>query len=251
MAELNAGRVESASRAEWLSVDHVLLMAAVVEELGLGSFEFRMQAAVAAYRGMSAMDRQRGAGSLLACYAHLAWQFDQVLEAAAAHPSDTVRGWAAFMVASDGRLSFGRRLQLARRFAKDRHETVRECASESIRDHLGDHLAPALRMLKAWATDPDERIRHCAIEILRPVGYSAHRIDAFRARPARALPLLEAVRTDPSEYVRRAVVDWLEDARLDHPDWVAALCARWLKESPTPETQWIVRQLSPAAVPAH
>ena len=46
----------------------------------------------------------------------------------------------------------------------------------------------------------------------------------FVADPTPVLPLLEALRDDESEYVRRSVANHLNDISKDHPDLVAEGC---------------------------
>ncbi|HJN15541.1 MAG TPA: hypothetical protein QGH10_08630 [Armatimonadota bacterium] len=38
------------------------------------------------------------------------------------------------------------------------------------------------------------------------------------------------------------VLDRLNDASKSAPEWATDTCERWLRESPTPETEWIVNR---------
>ena len=49
--------------------------------------------------------------------------------------------------------------------------------------------------------------------------------------PTPILPVLEALRGDPEEYVRRSVANNLNDIAKDHPDTVASIAESWLKGS--------------------
>ena len=50
----------------------------------------------------------------------------------------------------------------------------------------------------------------------------------FVEDPAPVLPILEALKSDPEEYVRRSVANNLNDIAKDHPDTVAGIAKRWL-----------------------
>ena len=96
----------------------------------------------------------------------------------------------------------------------------------------------ALVLIEPWTVDTDANVRRCAIEATRPRGVWTAHCDALKERPERAELLLEPVRSDASDYVRRSVANWVNDASKSRPDWARALCARWMRESPTPETRW-------------
>jgi hypothetical protein len=49
--------------------------------------------------------------------------------------------------------------------------------------------------------------------------------------PAPILPILERLKDDPSEYVRRSVANNLGDIAKDHPDLAIDIGTRWLQES--------------------
>ncbi len=65
------------------------------------------------------------------------------------------------------------------------------------------------------------------------------RLAPLVADPAPIFPLLEALKDDPSEYVRRSVANSLNDIAKDHPDLVAGLAARWLKGASNPRARLV------------
>ena len=53
------------------------------------------------------------------------------------------------------------------------------------------------------------------------------------ADPDPILPVLESLRDDPEEYVRRSVANSLNDIAKDHPDKVASIAKQWLAGADT------------------
>jgi 3-methyladenine DNA glycosylase AlkC len=98
-----------------------------------------------------------------------------------------------------------------------------------------------LKLLEPWVRDRDEGVRRCAVEATRPRGVWTRHLEELEAEPERARRLLEPVRSDPSDYVRRSVGNWLNDASKSRPEWVRSLAAEWRRASKTAETAWIVR----------
>lgn len=238
---LNEGREETRTLVEWLAIDTETLLGHVLRDVGLGREAARIRRAFAPSRGDGVMRRVRAVGRVLH-EALPAARRRTVFARLAEHPSDTARSWAAYMVAADGRLALAKRLERARRFAADTHMAVRECAWDSFRPHLARELPRGLRLLREWVADPDANIRRCAVEATRPRGVWTEHIDALKADPDPGLPLLEPLRADPSDYVRRSVANWLNDASKSRPEWTRSVCRRWGKESRGAETRWIVRR---------
>ena len=223
---LNEGRLETVTLVEWLAID----MAELARHAGLPD-EVVAEAERVAGEGVTR--RLRAIGAAI-------HRTRADLEPLASHSSDMVRAWAAFALAADESLPLDDRLERTRRFAADGSMATRECAWDSFRPYVAAELDRALELLRAWVADDDHRIRRCAVEGTRPRGVWTSHIDRLKREPDLALPLLEPVRSDPSHYVQRAVGNWLNDASKSRPDWVEALSARWLAESPTRETAWIV-----------
>ncbi len=110
-----------------------------------------------------------------------------------------------------------------------RELTIRSTAEFAIRPFLQKHPRRVLAHLKKWAKDHNEHVRRLVSEGSRPRLPWGLRLQSFVADPKHILPLLDALKDDPSEYVRRSVANSLNDIAKDHPDLVAVLAKRWMK----------------------
>ena len=226
IAELNAGRRETANLAEGLSVDFVQLLSAVAPEL---------DPKVLAFQAKDGITRKfaKSADALFATYG--ADAFDRFQ----GHPSDTMRGLAAFVLARVPDLSLAERLDRIRPLADDDHFGVREWAWLAIRDLVAAELEGAIELLNPWVRDESYKIRRYASELTRPRGVWCAHSELLKERPEFGLPLLEPLKSDPSRYVQDSVANWLNDASKTQAQWVIDTCATWRAESDTKATERI------------
>ena len=103
-------------------------------------------------------------------------------------------------------------------------------AEFSVRPFLEAHPERTLKRLAKWTGHENEHVRRLCSEGTRPRLPWASRLPVLAADPSLAHPLLEALKDDPSLYVRRSVANHLGDVCKDHPAWVYELCERWLQE---------------------
>jgi 3-methyladenine DNA glycosylase AlkC len=107
--------------------------------------------------------------------------------------------------------------------------TKRSSSEFGIRFFLLAQPERTLSVLETWLDDPNTHVRRLISEGTRPRLPWAMRLPAFVEDPAPILPLLEALKDDREEYVRRSVANNLNDIAKDHPDVVARLAGQWLK----------------------
>lgn len=238
---LNKGKIETVNLVEWLAIDMQVLLCNVLLDVGLETRidEFQQEALRLKDEGITTRLKEIGKAFFHTCT--LSENRSYVFEALASHPSDMARAWACFAVAADQRLSLPERLPTMRRFAADRTVSVRECAWDALRPYLVKDLEKSFELLVPWVKDTDANIRRYAVEATRPCGVWCKHILALKENPEPGLTILEFVRSDPSNYVQRSVANWLNDASKSRPDWVMNVCKRWQEESPTKETDWIVK----------
>ena len=122
-------------------------------------------------------------------------------------------------------------------------------AEFAIRPFISQHFDLTFQRLEKWCPDPDEHVRRLVSEGSRPRLPWGTQLPQFIDDPAPVLHLLEKLRDDESEYVRRSVANNLNDISKDHPDTVIALCRRWQKV-PSPGRTWIIRHATRTLVKA-
>ena len=105
--------------------------------------------------------------------------------------------------------------------------TKRFTAEFSIRAFLERDPDRTLARLAEWARDPNAHVRRLVSEGTRPRLPWAPRLRGFQKDPSPVLELLEVLRDDPEEYVRRSVANNLNDISKDHPERAVDVAERW------------------------
>ena len=119
------------------------------------------------------------------------------------------------------------------------HFTQFSSSELAVRPFIVRYGERMMRVMRRWSRHESEHVRRLASEGCRPRLPWAMALPEFKRDPAPILPILEQLRTDPSEYVRRSVANNLNDIAKDHPDLVLGIAARWLGASP--ETDKLVK----------
>lgn len=114
------------------------------------------------------------------------------------------------------------------------------CTSEfAVRPFLDSDPQRAMEYFYQWANNENEHIRRFSSEGCRPRLPWGMAPRKFKKDPAPIIPILEKLRNDPSEYVRKSVANNLNDISKDHPDVVLNLCEQWKGQSK--ETDRIIK----------
>jgi 3-methyladenine DNA glycosylase AlkC len=95
------------------------------------------------------------------------------------------------------------------------------------------------QMLK-WARSDSPHLRRLATEGCRPRLPWGIVLNGLKADPSPILPILEQLKYDESESVRRSVANNLNDISKDNPDVVIDVLQRWQAHD-TEEMRWITR----------
>lgn len=107
--------------------------------------------------------------------------------------------------------------------------TQRWSAEFAIRHFLLRHPQSTLETLRAWTRDRSAHVRRLVSEGTRPRLPWGIRLAPFVTDPTPTLELLELLKDDPSEYVRRSVANHLGDIAKDHADLAVDTATRWLE----------------------
>jgi len=111
------------------------------------------------------------------------------------------------------------------------HFTQFSSSEFAVRPFIVRYGERMMKVMRGWAQHPDEHVRRLASEGARPRLPWGMRLARFIADPAPVLPILEQLKDDPSEYVRRSVANNLNDIAKDHPAVVVDLAQQWLGKS--------------------
>ena len=89
---------------------------------------------------------------------------------------------------------------------------------------------PELMMAKMleWSRHENHHVRRLSSEGCRPRLPWAMALPAFKKNPNPILPVLENLKQDSSEYVRRSVANNLNDIIKDHPEIVLEIMKKWV-----------------------
>lgn len=118
--------------------------------------------------------------------------------------------------------------------------TRRFTAEFSIRPFLIHDFDRTLNQLTQWLDDPDPHVRRLCSEGTRSRLPWGARIPQLIKDPTPTLTILNALKSDPSLYVRRSVANHVGDIAKDHPEIAFALCDRWLSHADK-ELKWVIR----------
>lgn len=116
-----------------------------------------------------------------------------------------------------------------------------KCGSSEfgIRPFLNKDLEGAMKYMNQWADNSDFKVRRFSSEGCRPRLPWAAGVPALKKDPGLILPILEKLKDDPEEFVRKSVANNLNDISKDHSELVLDICERW--QGTSKNTDWIIK----------
>lgn len=105
-------------------------------------------------------------------------------------------------------------------------------AEFAVRPFLASSQGRMLDVMRRWADADDPALRRLASEGSRPRLPWGMGLPSLKRDPAPTRAILETLRHDPSDDVRRSVANHLNDISKDHPAYVIELLSGWQDGSP-------------------
>jgi len=109
----------------------------------------------------------------------------------------------------------------------------------AVRPFIINHEERMMVQMYAWSKHENEHVRRLSSEGCRPALPWGVALAKYKKDPSPILPILEELKADSSEYVRKSVANNLNDISKTHPDLVAKLAKKW--HGKHKHTDWIVK----------
>ncbi|MEX0315741.1 MAG: DNA alkylation repair protein [Allomuricauda sp.] len=109
----------------------------------------------------------------------------------------------------------------------------------AVRPFIIDHPLKMIQQMEDWSHNEHPMVRRLASEGCRPRLPWAMALPDLKKDPTPILPILERLKTDASESVRRSVANNLNDISKDNPKIVIQLAKKWKGKSK--EVDWVVK----------
>ncbi len=109
----------------------------------------------------------------------------------------------------------------------------------AVRPFIIKYQEEMVKQMYIWSTHEHDMVRRLASEGCRPRLPWAMAIPAFKKDPESILTILDNLKQDRSESVRRSVANNLNDISKDNPETVIKLATEW--KGKTKETDWLVK----------
>ncbi len=120
--------------------------------------------------------------------------------------------------------------------------TTKSSAEFAIRPFIIKYPDKTMKQMLKWSKHKNEHVRRLSSEGCRPRLPWGIALQEFKKDPSPILLILENLKNDPSEYVRKSVANNLNDISKDNPQTVIEIVKNW--KGNNPNTDWIVKHAS-------
>lgn len=97
----------------------------------------------------------------------------------------------------------------------------------AVRHFIVHHEDKMMAQMLRWASHEHDHVRRLASEGTRPKLPWAIAVPSLKKHPERNLPILDVLKNDPSEFVRKSVANHLNDFSKDFPDLLVKTAQSW------------------------
>jgi 3-methyladenine DNA glycosylase AlkC len=112
-------------------------------------------------------------------------------------------------------------------------------AEFAIRPFIMRYPNETMKQMLLWTKHQDHSVRRLASEGCRPRLPWAQALPDFKKDPTPVLTVIENLKCDTSEYVRRSVANNLNDIAKDHPNIALQIARKWQGKNSL--TDWIIK----------
>jgi DNA alkylation repair enzyme len=119
------------------------------------------------------------------------------------------------------------------------HFTKHSSSEFAVRPFIKKYNQKMMSQMELWAESENHHVRRLASEGCRPRLPWAMALPEFKQDPSQILPILEKLKNDDSEYVRRSVANNLNDISKDNPQTVIEVAKSWLGNNK--QTDWVIK----------
>lgn len=119
------------------------------------------------------------------------------------------------------------------------HFTQYSSSEFAVRPFIEQDSKRMMSQMLEWADSDNYHVRRLASEGCRPRLPWAPALPQFKKDPTAIFPILEKLKRDDEDYVRRSVANNLNDISKDHPEWVLEWCQRNIGQHE--HTDWIIK----------
>jgi 3-methyladenine DNA glycosylase AlkC len=118
--------------------------------------------------------------------------------------------------------------------------TKRFSAEFAIRPFIQKYDKKVYRILSKWSKDPSKHVRRLVSEGTRPNLPWGMKVPVILEDIERNIKLIEKLKDDPQDYVRRSVANHLNDISRINKKIMLETCKKWHRPGHS-ETDWIIR----------
>jgi 3-methyladenine DNA glycosylase AlkC len=119
------------------------------------------------------------------------------------------------------------------------HFTKYSSSEFAIRPFIIKYGKVVMQQMLLWASSENYHVRRLATEGCRPRLPWAMALPEFKKDPTLVVEILEQLKDDESEYVRRSVANNINDIAKDNPDIATSIAKKWIGKNKNRD--WVVK----------